>query len=269
MKKSKSVIALIVLFFSTAAGASIAPDQLCSTMSVYQKTPSAIIDNLKRDLESGANPSVRCYTGASSWNVPLSLGLIAYALAHEESEKKIAIDLVQILLDHQADPNGIQRSADKKFTRHAVLDLAVQVGNIEIVRLLVNHGANPNLLAETEPHKQPTYALKIAVERNQWPIVEILLHNGHANLNQQDMQRGNTLLLDIIGAGYPTALNRGDGERLIDLGIDVNIANARGWTALCLATTNDHFLYHGQNNALNSLIAKLQSLGAVLGTCNF
>lgn len=136
------------------------------------------------------------------------------------AERKGHTKIVQLLLDHGANTNGI-------------LQRAVEHKHIEIIQLLLSYGAEINAsdgYGHTALHTAATYGLL--------EITQFLIANG-ADVNAKN-RRGETPLYKAIKGTY---LGGGGSVKLVELllnhGVDVNaIINDKEETPLLLAVKN-------------------------------
>ena len=171
------------------------------------------------------------------------------------------VELVEALLDHGADPNvvvehgtpGRRFSADYSI-RHQLIGttalwLAAKYGEPQIVRTLAQHGADPFVVSQSG-----TSTLQAAMgmpgtslegrrdrignsppdaaeeERLTLELARIILDLG-VDVNVAD-RRGDTALHDAVRKDFPSVV-----ELLAARGADINAANQRGQTPLVLAET--------------------------------
>lgn len=138
--------------------------------------------------------------------------------------------MVELLLEHGADPNAIVLEPPRGVRIRAnmcVLSLAVLEGRTEAVTQLLKHGAHPS------GRKGKTHgrtALMIASTEDRQEMIRVLLAAG---ADQKAVERnGNTALHLAASAGCANAC-----QELLHAGSEVDCPNESGQTALHLAAT--------------------------------
>ncbi len=134
--------------------------------------------------------------------------------------KKGAIEIVQLLLDTDADVNAISDDGDTALMR------ASKKGNREIVELLLNSGADINAISDNG-----NTALIMAAKSGQREIVEVLLNNGASNGSTNKV--GSTALIVAAMNGHKEAI-----KLLLDNNADINAKDHYRCTALTYASRN-------------------------------
>lgn len=111
------------------------------------------------------------------------------------------------------------------------LQLAAQMGHVDMASLLLLHGAN--ITAETERADTP---FSIATASGHGNIAELLFKNGHAFRTANQKVRGLVMAVTNGSSSLVAAL--------LDLGILVNATESQGRTALSTAKAmkNDHMM---------------------------
>jgi ankyrin repeat protein len=149
---------------------------------------------------------------------------LGWAIIKDQGEH---LDIVRIMLEAGCDPNStvLEQYVDSTFLKTALL-VAINTGNLRIVRLLVDHGARVNCLAAIGVNRTP---LQFAAQIGSFDIVEYLLREG-AEVNAPPARnRGATALQLAAIGGYI-----GIAELLLNAGADPNAPAAKvdGRTAI-------------------------------------
>jgi ankyrin repeat protein len=137
------------------------------------------------------------------------------------------LDIVQMILEAGDDPNG---NVFKQYVNGTILKtallVAVDTGNLEMVRLLVNHGAKVNCLTTMGVKRTP---LQTAVEIGSFDIVEYFLSKG-AEINAPPARSGGATSLQLAAIGGYIGI----AELLLNSGADPNApaAKVNGRTAI-------------------------------------
>jgi ankyrin repeat protein len=128
--------------------------------------------------------------------------------------------IVEILLDHGADPN------DQSGTSGGALRAAAEMGNLEIAALLLSRGAEPN--------GRNVGTLGIATSKKDCEMLKLLLEWG------TEVVLDPSALASAIGAGYKEAV-----QQFLDLGADVNSIDPEIGSALqAAAYDGDAYMVH-------------------------
>ena len=128
--------------------------------------------------------------------------------------------LVRLLLEFGADPNLVWLDGDTP------LFVAILYGWTEVVKLLLKHGAYAN---STSQARSPP--LVVACSNSRIDIASLLLDYG-ADIHDRDGETDDTILTFILQ--FPPC-KKELVQLLIERGIDISIANNRGYTALYYA----------------------------------
>lgn len=193
-------------------------------------------------LEHGANPDIGIKEAAAYSQmdmVELMLGSGADPThALPDAARHGNADMVKLLLAHGADPaSGIEeavrggradivallRETGAPLHREKLLPLAVQGGNLFIVKTLLEHGAVPG-----------GYELRCAAQYGHADILKLLLPLTRSGINAANWQGWTPLRL---------ALKRGDSEcvrLLLEYGADADETDSRGRTLLDYALQLGH-----------------------------
>ncbi|KAF3163644.1 hypothetical protein TWF225_002027 [Orbilia oligospora] len=162
------------------------------------------------------------------------------------------IDIVRMLLDHNADvnsPNGwaLQTAAEQghldvvellverganvnacldegKFGLGTALQGACEAGQDDVVAFLLKHGADPNVGAGPE-----TCPIIAACRRGEAEILKLLIDAG-ATIDRFGGPDMSSPLINAAGSLYKDSV-----ERLLNAGADINLADQDGDTALIVA----------------------------------
>jgi ankyrin repeat protein len=139
------------------------------------------------------------------------------------------LDVVRMMLEADCDPNStvLKQYVDSTstFLKTALL-VAIDTGNLRMVRLLVDHGARVNSLAAMSVSRTP---LQHAAEIGSFDIVEYLLSEG-AEVNAPPARSGGATALQLAAIGGYIGI----AELLLNVGADPNApaAKANGRTAI-------------------------------------
>ncbi|TYQ30089.1 hypothetical protein PseudUWO310_10520 [Pseudanabaena sp. UWO310] len=173
---------------------------------------SADLASSKVALLRGANPNAKDKYGATVLVIAAS---------------KSYLDIVQLLLEHNADING-RDPFERNDYYLTPLMAAVREHHIEMINLFLAKGAEVNASPD-----EGVASLDIAIEKNHADVVKILLQAG-ANPNHYAM--GATPIYSAARKGYTAIVSL-----LIEYGADIN-AKAYGSrdTPLEIATLNKH-----------------------------
>ncbi|XP_008543636.1 putative ankyrin repeat protein RF_0381 [Microplitis demolitor] len=137
---------------------------------------------------------------------------------HQNNEQ-----MVRLLLKHNADPN---RDISGDISS---LHIATGNGNLKIMKILLAYGANINLVpVHGFIHQSP---LHFAVLHENLKAVKLLLNDNTININTVGDLKSSVL---HYGAMY-VKLNYKVVQYLLDAGVDVNLKNDLGETALDIA----------------------------------
>lgn len=171
-------------------------------------------------IETGQASRMELLLSERDINVPFCDGRAPL----EVSVSKGNVDMVKVILDHDADAN----TNPSKVGGPRVLQIAVENGHTDIVRLLLDRSADVHVWAGSRP------LLLAAVDGNHMEIVKLLLARG-ADVNAGQNSR----------TPLQTAAKRGDFELvrlLLDSGGEVNSAPSgeSGLTALQGAAWGGH-----------------------------
>lgn len=170
-----------------------------------------------------------------------------------EGEK---IELVQLLLEHGADPN---LGSSSMFESNTVLQLAARTGSLDIVKLLIEAGADVNAPASC-PFSET--ALQAASSQGHEQVVACLLESG-ADVNAPDNHRSQfpqTAITTAVEMNHLRLI-----RLLLDAGADVNIPSWRNHksqfptTLLMIAVEMNHL----------ELVKSLLDAGAHINTPSF
>jgi ankyrin repeat protein len=138
------------------------------------------------------------------------------------------LDIVQMILEAGDDPNAnaFKQYVDCTVFKKTALLVAVDTGNLEIVRLLVGHGAMVNCLTTMGVKRTP---LQTAAEIGSFDIAECLLSKG-AEINAPPARSGGATSLQLAAIGGYIGI----AELLLKLGADPNApaAKVNGRTAI-------------------------------------
>lgn len=222
------------------------------TACINKKTPKKLIDLL---LEYGADPDAKN-----------RMGQTALFKAIEATR----VDIMESLLKHEANPNLpgpkhllwpatmhstaclqllLKHGADHKKTP-GVMELAASINNIESIKALLKAGVNPNI------KKDSVYTpLCSAIRDNRPELIDLLLKNG-ADPNTPASEypafkcithKRQHFLPTLVAAGADLNSPKGIVEQavasnnkealiwLLDEGLDINVRNPKGQSALTTA----------------------------------
>ncbi|MDG3497417.1 MULTISPECIES: ankyrin repeat domain-containing protein [Pseudanabaena] len=173
---------------------------------------SGDLASAKVALLRGANPNAKDKYGATVLVIASS---------------KSYLDIVQLLLEHNADING-RDPFERNYYYLTPLMAAVEEHHIEMIKLFLSKGAKVN-----DAPDEGVAALDIAIEKNHADVVKILLQAG-ADPNHYAV--GATPIYSAASTGYTAIVSL-----LIEYGADIN-AKAYGSrkTPLEIATLNKH-----------------------------
>jgi ankyrin repeat protein len=137
------------------------------------------------------------------------------------------LDIVRIMLEADCDPNStvLEQYVDGTFLKTALL-VAIDTGNLGMVRLLVDHGARVNRPAAMGVKRTP---LQHAAQIGSFDIVEYLLKEG-AEVNAPPARNGGATALQLAAIGGYIGI----AELLLNVGADPNApaAKVNGRTAI-------------------------------------
>ncbi len=134
------------------------------------------------------------------------------------AEKKPEKTMLQVLLEHEADPNQFDKVRDKES--ETAFQLAVHTSNLSAAELLLKHKADPN--SRTDSGITP---LHWAAANNYEQMVDLLLaHKADANAASE---KGETPLHWAVDRGETNIL-----AKLVQNGADVNACTSIGDTPL-------------------------------------
>jgi len=142
---------------------------------------------------------------------------LSQAIADED------VDAVRDLIAKGADVNA----KEDAYSSITPLFIAVETGNVEIVRLLLDFGAKAS--ARDSEKQNPLMRL----DDDATPELVDLLVNHGVKIDRADKQ-GNTALILVAGQVKPEVL-----KALVDAGADANLKNKEGQTALMNAAEAD------------------------------
>lgn len=152
-----------------------------------------------------------------------AMASVQYSLPLSQAVAEEDVDKVRGLLSGGADVNA----KDENYDGITPLFIAVENGDLAVIRLLLDMGANPN--AEDKTGRTPL----MFIDSDATPeLIKVLIHAG-ARINSVD-DSGNTAILNAIGSAKPEVL-----QALIDAGADVNMSDETGDTPLMKAADND------------------------------
>jgi hypothetical protein len=171
----------------------------------FEMTVDVVLDVESTSVMGGVMASV-------DYSSPLS-----QAIADED------IDAVRDLIAKGADVNA----KEEGYSSITPLFIAVESGNVEIVRLLLEFGAK----ASARDSEKQTPLMRLDDDATP-ELVELLVNHG-VKINRADKQ-GNTALILVAGQVKPEVV-----KALIDAGADVNLKNKEGQTALMNAAEAD------------------------------
>ncbi|KAK0390538.1 hypothetical protein NLU13_0042 [Sarocladium strictum] len=242
----------LLLIYGGDSNQSLSDGNTLMTACINKKTPKKLVDLL---LEYGADPDAKN-----------RMGQTALFKAIEATR----VDIMESLIKHGANPNLpgpkhllwpatmhstaclqllLNHGADHKKTP-GVMELAASINNIESVKALLKAGVNPNL------KKDSVYTpLCSAIRDNRADIIDLLLKNG-ADPNCPASEypafkcithKRQHFLPTLVAAGADLNSPKGIVEQavasnnmealvwLLDQGVDPNVRNAKGHSALTTA----------------------------------
>lgn len=160
---------------------------------------------------------------ARGWGMGGAIAMVEYDLELNRAVGADDIREVRRLLAAGKDVNG----RDKNYDGITPLFLAVENGNVEMVKLLLDNGANASTLDDTKR------TVLMSMDSDATPqLVEILLRAG-ADMNGRD-EDGATVLLHTIESINVEVL-----DALIKSGADINRSDQDGETALMKAADDN------------------------------
>ena len=211
-------------------------------------------------LEYNADVNVCRWTGKTALHYTLQ------SKSHPNTDSGIISDLVQLLLDADANVNaaseagitplyiacsmGLESTVMKMLECGARVDgnsgkklpliAACKNEHVSVVQLLLTNGANPNLQEDCiEDRYHGSFPLHIAATDGNFELVELLLKHG-ADIDVTDM-RGDTALHRAVRFYSVKHLNCGNQTSVVDILLenkaDVNKMNNCGETQLYLAAS--------------------------------
>jgi hypothetical protein len=151
------------------------------------------------------------------------IGFVEYALPLNQAIADEDIDKVRELIAQGANVNG----KDENYEGITPLFIAVETGDIEIVRLLLDFGAK----ASARDNEKQTPLMRLDDDATP-ELVDLLVNHG-VKIDRADKQ-GNTALILVAGQVKPEVV-----KALIDAGAAVNLKNKEGQTALMNAAEAD------------------------------
>lgn len=224
-----------------------------ATMELCEAIKSGNVRNVEQAIRAGADPNGRRAIAAEN---PLSVAA--------ESGRKA---MVKCLLDAGADPNW------KWAWPPALYEAAIE-GHAAIVTLLLEHGANPNILNEegetplmgaaASGHKviaqrlldagakaakrsrAGTTSIEVAAANGHWNVVDVLApHSPRVAVECADRMRqcvvsdtDETMAKSFVEAAWAGDIRT--IRSMLDQGIPVDVATAKGSTALMEAANRGH-----------------------------
>ena len=147
---------------NTALTYAIARYRFMGTPEEEKQMQSEAEQIVRKLLQEGANPNI---AEKKNGDFPL---ILATHLKYGS--------VIKDLLEYGADPNK------QTYSGSTALHVAVAVNNIELVKILLEHDANPNLTAKYTLSRWQYTPLMDSAQRNNLPIVKLLLEHG-ANPN--------------------------------------------------------------------------------------
>lgn len=212
-------------------------DQLGESAIFYAESGRNDTVTLKMLLGAGANPNLVNKAGQTALSQAITYSqyeaaqVLRAAGAHEVGPVDTLYAAVasndisrmrRVLEQQHFDPNTRQAFGQP------FLCVAAQKGNTAAVRLLLEHGADPNML---DTNKQPP--LYWALTSGHGSTVDALL-DAHADVRYQTPGH-RTMLMTAAYSMHDAKLL----QRFLNAGIDVNIADVGGQTALIAAAQGD------------------------------
>jgi ankyrin repeat protein len=148
--------------------------------------------------------------------------------------------------------------------------MAAQVANLPMMRLLLAHGADPlvrtarnvsALMAAAGVDANAAYGTTGVAENDAVEAIRLCLELGN------DVHAVSTLGETALhGAAYRgTAGSNKIAELLLDRGLDINVKNNRGWSALTIAEGIYTNMAHTRNEELENLLTKRGAYPSPLG----
>jgi ankyrin repeat protein len=242
----------LLLIYGGDSNQTLSDGNTLMTACINKKTPKKLVDLL---LEYGADPDAKNRMGQT---------------ALFKAIEAVRVDIMESLLKHEANPNLpgpkhllwpatmhstpclqllLSHGADHKKTP-GVMELAASINNIESVKALLKAGVNPNI------KKDSVYTpLCSAIRDNRADIIDLLLKNG-ADPNTPASEypafkcithKRQHFLPTLVAAGADLNSPKGIVEQavasnnmealiwLLDQGLDPNVRNAKGHSALTTA----------------------------------
>ena len=230
-------------------------------------------------LDRGADPNARAgfaplHWAAGAWGEVLAEDSEWGALGGLRGPAKL--ELVKLLLAHGADPNARAESSPRSYApgsgfRGSLVGatpflMAATGAEVEVMRLLVSAGADPLLAMVDKTTSDKTTALMLAAgvgvrgvtivpESKALQAVKFCIELG-VDVNAANAA-GDTAL---HGATYRAAEGANTiVQFLVDKGAQVNVKNQRGWSPLAVA---EGIFYAGSNTRAPSTAELLRRLGA-------
>ncbi len=190
------------------------------------------LDMVKLLLRAGADPKLANRYGATPLSEAAALGNVA---------------IIQALIQAGADAKSLTTPDGE-----TVLMTAARSGNIDAVKVLLDHGADVNA---KENYRGQTALMWAAAERHA-PVVKLLLERG-ADWKIRSLARDNSMpklsaasSVTPMARGGLTALHfaarEGDietGRVMLAAGVDVNVQDADGTSALVVSILNKHYSF--------------------------
>ena len=159
----------------------------------------------------------------SGWGFGGAMAAVEYALPLNRAVADGDTDAVRKLLAEGETANG----RDKNYNNLSPLHIAVENGNVEIVKLLLDHGANVN--ARNDSELTPL----MFIDEDATPLLIKILLNAGAKVDARD-ETGEDVLLSTIDSISVDVL-----KALIKGGADVRHADGTGVTALMKAAEDE------------------------------
>ncbi len=153
------------------------------------------------------------------------IGFVEYRTALASAVNDEDVDRVRELLAGGEDVNG----KDENYDDITPLFVAVETGNLEIVKLLLDFGAKVNVRSA----EKQTPLMRLDYDATA-ELVDLLVSHG-AKVNLTDNENNTALIIGTDNGIKPEVV-----EALIRAGADVRVANKEGITALMNAADRDN-----------------------------